>query len=142
MAKTTIFYASNCALFAARLRQSQHKVLDEIGGIIAKRAALEAPVDTGDLSNSMNYQINPTADSVTIGTAIDYAAFQEFGTGQRGKGTGTKPPSNYRHGPSAGHKAQPFLEPAMIESLPEISAVAKRGFKRVDSITELSVRRD
>lgn len=65
--------------------------LEEIG-IDAERIASEnAPVDTGRLSASITHVIEPSENSVYIGTNVPYAAAQELGissTGYKGANGG------------------------------------------------------
>jgi len=143
----TVIYVSHIAELQARIKNAEDKILAEIGFVVAREAHLQAPVDTGNLANSMDYVVDKPGRKVYVGATMDapYAPFQEFGTGSRGKGTGTKPPPNYVHGARGGpdfkgHVAQPFLEPAMIESLPEIKKIALRGYKGIESVGNISVR--
>ena len=77
------------------LEASQEQVLawlQAIGEDAAGTAADKAPVDTGRLKNSVNWatQMNygngdvplamPEANTVYIGTNVEYAPYQEFGT--------------------------------------------------------------
>lgn len=143
----TVIFQSHVAELFARIDRAEDKILAEIGAVVARDAQQKAPVDTGNLANSIDYEVNKGKNEVAIGATMDapYAPFQEFGTGQQGKGSGTTPPSNYVHGGRGGpdfrgHRAQPFLEPAVVENITEIREIAKRGYRKVDRITELSVR--
>lgn len=138
----TVIFQSHVAQLKAAIDKAEDKILAEIGFIVAREAHLRAPVDTGNLANSMDYVVDKAGNKVHAGVTMDapYAPFVEFGTGQRGAGSGTTPPANYRHGPSMGHVAQPFLEPAVMESLGEIKEVAKRGYRSIESIGSVSVR--
>lgn len=49
---------------------------------------------------------------VTTGTPVEYAAFVEYGTGQRGAASGVTPEEGYEYGSSPGMAAQPYLRPA------------------------------
>ena len=73
---------------------SLEEVLTTIGIQIQNSAKYYAPVDTGLLRKSITYRLGATADTqyVEIGTANEYAPFQEFGTSKM--------------------QAQPFLTPA------------------------------
>jgi HK97 gp10 family phage protein len=138
----TVIFQSRVAQLKAAIDKAEDKILAEIGFVVAREAHLRAPVDTGNLANSMEYVVDKAGNKVYAGVTFDapYAPFVEFGTGQSGKGTGTSPPSNYQHGPSVGHVAQPFLEPAVMESLSEIKEIAKRGYRSIESIGSVSVR--
>ena len=100
------------------------------------------PVDTGDLRASIKGRviIGPNAARTKKGTggvkvpiSIDlsatapYAAYVEYGTGARGRASYTvkggifagfiQKPVDYKHGASAGQKAQPYIRPAMIKGM-------------------------
>ena len=76
-------------------------------------AKQRVPVDTGATKSSI--QVFPE-DELTayVGPTTSYAPFIEFGTGRRGASSNHPDlPSGYRHGPSVGGRAQPFLTPAL-----------------------------
>lgn len=54
--------------------------LDAIGEDAASTAADKAPVDTGRLKNSISHAVDMSDKSVYIGTNVEYAPYQEFGT--------------------------------------------------------------
>ena len=118
-------------------------VLNDIGGDIVKLAAEKAPVDTGALKQSISYTVNE--DRLVIEVKAKYGMFQEFGTASRGE-FGGQPykikPKNGKYlvfkvkGKTVfakevihpGVKAQPFLRPAVTESLgPLFDKLAERG---------------
>ena len=68
-----------------------------IGLLVQASATYRAPVDTGNLKNSI--QSDPTDVEVTIGTNVDYARKVEYGIRQR---------------------AQPYLRPALDENTQRI----------------------
>lgn len=75
------------------------------------------PVDTGELRNSINSKVEKDSSGIaaTVSTNLEYAAYQEFGTGQRGESSG--PPKydgslSYRQD-WKGIPAQPFIYPAL-----------------------------
>lgn len=82
---------------------------------VERRAKALAPVDEGRLRASI--AASPVgATAWKVGTNVPYGAFQEFGTGTRGRGTDPGPtPATYQHGSRPGHRAQPFLRPALDE---------------------------
>ena len=143
---TNVYFMSNIPRIIAGLVVAENRTLNQAGATVALAAAVNAPIDTGLLSGSMDYVVDAPKSQVTIGSPVEYAPFVEFGTGQRGKATaGSTPPSNYAHGARGGpdfigHAAQPFLEPAMVESLPEIERLARREYSTVGKLTGLSVR--
>jgi HK97 gp10 family phage protein len=87
---------------------------------IQQRAQELAPVDTGALRDSITVEIDDTGKTVvgTVGPHVDYAAYVEFGTGQRGaasSGAGAGP-----YGDHPGMPAQPYMRPAFDEIKPQI----------------------
>lgn len=54
--------------------------LDLIGEDAASTAADKAPVDTGRLKNSISHAVDESEPAVYIGTNVEYAPYQEFGT--------------------------------------------------------------
>ena len=54
--------------------------LEAIGEDAAQTAAERAPVDTGRLKNSIEHAVVPSEKAAYIGTNVEYAPYQEFGT--------------------------------------------------------------
>jgi HK97 gp10 family phage protein len=76
-----------------------------------------------------SYQIQFLNNGFTseVGTNVEYAAFVEFGTGQRGAASGlTYLPAEYRHGTIPGQTAQPHLYPSFEEERPKFIERIKR----------------
>lgn len=87
---------------------------------IQQRAQELCPVDTGALQASITTEINDSGRTVvgTVAPHTPYAAFVEFGTGERGAasaGAGAGP-----YGPHPGQAAQPYMRPAFDEAKPTI----------------------
>lgn len=57
----------------------KNRILTKIGELVTTRAKRNCPVDNGQLKNSIYYRVEE--DSVFVGSDIDYAWFQEYGTG-------------------------------------------------------------
>lgn len=72
-------------------------------------AKRRAPVDTGRLRNSITFEVTADGDVVRVGTNLEYAAFQEFGT--------RKMP------------ARPFLFPAFEEERPRLRERMQRAIE-------------
>ena len=76
-----------------------------------------APVDTGNLRNSISHKVDSKEPAVYIGTNSEYGAYVELGTGQYYPG-GRQSSWVYKdaHGRwhrTSGQKAQPYLKPAV-----------------------------
>ena len=96
---------------SSRLEKALSNVLRKTAFSIEAKAKELAPVDTGVLRNSIQTKIeSPT--KATVGTNVEYAAHQEFGT---------------RH-----QKGKPFLTPAADE--------AKKEFQKEVRQIERSLR--
>ena len=79
MANTTEFVVDSAALNRAlRNNPDIHRALLRVGVAIETEAKTLAPVDTGRLRASI--ATTPDVDSVLVGTDVEYAAFQEYGT--------------------------------------------------------------
>lgn len=80
-----------------------------------------APVDTGNLRNSISHKVDPDEPAAYVGTNTEYAPYVEFGTGIYAEGGGGRPtPWVYQDDEgswhwTAGNPAQPFLKPAVAD---------------------------
>ena len=78
-----------------------------------------APVDTGNLRNSISHTVDEDEPAVYIGSNTSYAPYVELGTGKYTEG-GRPTPWVYQDDNgnwhwTAGNPAQPFLAPAVKE---------------------------
>lgn len=81
----------------------------------------------GRLRASYRIQFYNNGFTSEVGTNVEYAAFVEFGTGQRGAASGLSYlPSNYKHGVIPGQAAQPHLYPSFEEERPKFLERVKR----------------
>ena len=76
-----------------------------------------APVDTGNLRNSISHKVDDEEPAVYIGSNTSYAPYVELGTGKYTEG-GRPTPWVYQDDNgnwhwTAGNPAQPFLAPAV-----------------------------
>ena len=62
------------------LESKIHTWLESIGMDAASTAQDRAPVDTGRLKNSISYMPDDEEQAVYIGTNVEYAPYQEYGT--------------------------------------------------------------
>ena len=89
-----------------------------------KRLAKEnCPADTGILRDSIHSEVRSKAEQIEgeVATNVEYAAYVEFGTGQRGMetNTNTEVEVSYR-ADWAGQKAQPYMYPAFTQTKEEL----------------------
>lgn len=108
--------------------------------IVETQAALNAPVDTGKLGQSINNMVEGArTNTVTghIGTNTEYAIFVEKGTGEFStNGQGRKTAWSYQKPngewvTTTGQKAQPFLEPAFKDNIKNIEKAIMDEVKKV-----------
>lgn len=71
---------SNVEAVEAEMNEKVLSWLEAIGLDAASTAADKAPVDTGRLKDSISHAVVPSEKAVYIGTNVEYAPFQEFGT--------------------------------------------------------------
>lgn len=83
---------------------------------LAQTAQGYAPVDTGDLRDSIQANVTETGKTVvgTVTAGMFYAAYVEFGTGRRGSASPGAGAGPYNLS-WPGMVAQPYLRPAMDE---------------------------
>lgn len=103
-----------------------YNALKIIGDKAADYAAALAPVDTSNLKNSMDSEVDISEKAVYVGTAVEYAPFVEFGHHQQ---VG-------RYVPAIGKRlvrefvpAQPFLKPAIQNHLDEYKHILESELK-------------
>lgn len=109
----------NTELFKNELSFAILRALERIGLEAEGNAIDLAPVDTGNLKNSITHKVDAAADKVYIGTNVEYAPYVELGTGIYAEGGGGRPTpwvyqdskGNWHH--TRGQEPQPFLRPAL-----------------------------
>lgn len=129
---TSTFKPVDIARIMQRVVPAAVAAITEGAEAVAAEAQTIVPVDTGELRDSIG--VGPVAlvgNEVqgSIEATAPYAAYVEFGTGQRGAaspGAGAGPYSDTWPGMTA----QPYLRPALDTARPAIlDAFVKRGFK-------------
>lgn len=82
----------------------------ETCGLVAEGYAKKlAPVDTGNLRNSITHTVDEDEPAAYIGTNVEYAPYQELGTIHM--------------------KAQPFLKPAVADHASEYRKIIENELK-------------
>lgn len=95
------------------------RALERVGEQAEGYAKDLAPVDKGQLRNSIAHIVKDRENAVYIGSNLEYAIYQELGTGIYAEGGGGRPtPWVYRDAKgnwhwTRGNPAQPFLAPAV-----------------------------
>lgn len=111
----------------AALQEAAERALEKCGLVAEGYAKRLAPVDTGNLRNSITHKVDPAEPAVYIGTDSEYAAYVELGTGQYYPG-GRPTPWKYQDANgnwhcTAGNKAQPYLKPAVADHANQYRAI-------------------
>lgn len=71
--------------------------LNEAGSELASQTARNTRVDIGTLKNSWSYVVKEEMGEATIGSALQNAIWEEFGTGEHAlDGSGRKTPWHYK----------------------------------------------
>ena len=108
----------------AALENAQKRGLILAGKLIAQRATNKAPIDTGRLKRSITHsqpiQLGPAHFAIEIGTNVEYAIYQEFGTGNK-----SIRPEFSKNPNKPGIPPHPYLTPAMEESKADVIELIK-----------------
>ena len=64
------------------LEEAAIQFLHEAAGELASQTARNSPVDTGQLKNSWQYKVDENKLEATIGSPLENAIWNEFGTGE------------------------------------------------------------
>lgn len=106
----------------AKFQNGQKRGLILSGQLVAQRATQKAPIDKGRLKRSiaegMPRQIRPFAFVIDVGTNVEYAPYQEFGTGDK-----AEDPSQSKDPSRPGIPPHPYLRPALRESKRDIVTI-------------------
>ena len=88
-----------------------------------------APVDTGNLRNSISHKVDDGEPAVYIGSNTSYAPYVELATGIYAEGGRPTPwvyqDENGNWHWTRGNKAQPFLKPAVADHANEYQSIIK-----------------
>lgn len=111
----------------AALQEAAERALEKCGLVPEGYAKRLAPVDTGNLRNSITHKVDPEEPAVYIGTNSEYGAYVELGTGKYYPG-GRPTPWKYQDANgnwhwTAGNKAQPYLKPAVADHANQYRAI-------------------
>ena len=89
------------------------RALEIIGQVVENSAAGYAPVDTGNLRNSITHEVDDGEHCVYIGSNVEYAPYQELGWYSKGK----------HH--SAANGGRGYLRPAVEDNMEKIQSIFK-----------------
>lgn len=130
----TVDFKDNSGAILSAFHSAVEKALEECGLVAEGYAKKLAPVDTGNLRNSISHKVDPEEPAVYIGTNSSYAAYQEFGTGIYTEG-GRDTPWVYQDAKgnwhwTRGNKAQPFLKPAVADHARQYRQIIEQELKK------------
>lgn len=130
----TVNFKDNSGAILSAFHSAVEKALEECGLVAEGYAKKLAPVDTGNLRNSISHKVDPEEPAVYIGSNSLYAAYQEFGTGIYTEG-GRDTPWVYQDEKgnwhwTRGNKAQPFLKPAVADHARQYRQIIEQELKK------------
>lgn len=82
MAKTNIKFKDYSDEVSENIKSNIIKALHEAAGVIASQAKQNSRVDTGQLKGSWNYELDKSNYQAHIGSPLENAIWEEFGTGE------------------------------------------------------------
>ncbi len=112
------------------IAKKERQLIDKLtiaGEFVVGAAKIKCPVDTSNLMRSITKKVDKKNLSVRIGTNVEYAKYVEFGTGEQTSKRGFKGLGNFSSSWKHGMKAQPYLRPALYESIPAIRRIMRIG---------------
>lgn len=129
----TVDFKDNSGAVLSAFHSAVEIALEECGLVAEGYAKKLAPVDTGNLRNSISHKVDPEEPAVYIGSNTEYAAYQEFGTGIYTEG-GRDTPWVYQDEKgnwhwTRGNKAQPFLKPAVADHARQYRQIIEQELK-------------
>lgn len=129
----TVNFKDNSGAVLSAFHTAVEKALEECGLVAEGYAKKLAPVDTGNLRNSISHKVDPEEPAVYVGSNSLYAAYQEFGTGIYTEG-GRDTPWVYQDEKgnwhwTRGNKAQPFLKPAVADHARQYRQIIEQELK-------------
>lgn len=110
-------FQDNSKEVLAAFQEAAVRALEKCGLTAEGYAKKLAPVDTGNLRNSISHAVDEQGYKAYVGTNTEYAPYVELGTGKYADG-GRPTPWVYQDDEgnwhwTAGNPAQPFLAPAV-----------------------------
>ncbi|MDR1563882.1 MAG: hypothetical protein LBS74_02885 [Oscillospiraceae bacterium] len=101
----SIKFTDNRVLVKAALNQATIAFLEEIGGELVARTRRNSRVDTAHTKNSYQHVVDTANSSVAIGSPMENAIWEEYGTGVYAlEGNGRKTPWIYKDRKGKAHK--------------------------------------
>ena len=117
----------------AALEEAAVQFLHEAAGELVSQTARNSPVDTGQLKNSWQYRVDESKLEATIGSPLENAIWNEYGTGEYAlEGNGRKGGWSYKDDHGDWHhtfgkkpertfdKAYKVLKPKIIKRVEDV----------------------
>lgn len=104
-----IKFTDNSKEFSDNIKEALLRGLETCGLVAEGYAKKLAPVDTGNLRNSITHEVDDGEPAVYIGTNVEYAPYQELGT--------------------INMDANPFLKPAVADHANEYRKIIEKELK-------------
>lgn len=112
-------FTDNSKEVLAAMQEAAVRAVEKCGLVAEGYAKKLAPVDTGNLRNSISHRVDDDALAAYIGTDVSYAPYVELATGIYAEGGRPTPwvyqDENGNWHWTRGNKAQPFLKPAVAD---------------------------
>lgn len=119
---------------SAEIKAALLRGLEKCGLVAEGYAKKLAPVDTGNLRNSISHKVVPEEATCYVGSNVEYAVYQEMGTGQYYPG-GRPTPWVYQDAKgnwhwTKGNPAKPFLKPAVADHAQQYRQIMENELKK------------
>lgn len=123
----------NSGLVREEFQAAVLRALEKCGLTAEGYAKILCPVDTGELRNSITHQVDEGEPAVYIGSASEYAAYVELGTGKYYPG-GRPTPWTYQDAKgnwhlTHGQRAQPYMKPAVADHVGTYKGIIEKELK-------------
>lgn len=105
----SIKYKSNLQAVLSKIADNKSNAINEIGIDLSGKVSQKAPVDTGELRDSVGYEAR--SDEAVIGATAKHAPYIELGT--------SKAP------------AQPFLEVTVMDNIGTIEKIINKNMSKM-----------
>lgn len=106
MINVSVKVTSNAKKVISAKNDAIARALEAIGIQAEGDVAELAPVDTGRLRDSITHEVDESEEAVYVGTNVEYAAYQEYGTSKM--------------------KPHPYLKPGIMNNLETYKSIAKQ----------------
>ena len=93
-----------------------------------------APVKTGQLKASIDFDIKETGDSILgeVEPTVEHAIYPEFGTGKRGMSSDIERPESIHYSANwEGQSAHPYMYPAYLQTRDDLVKNIEKELKKV-----------